>query len=134
MLTAFASSATEHKVAPPEGAEAPALREAREAPQRWLWTEDLPGEEAITWVHFPRDLRRPTSEDVDQDVVLAVVEAVGQLRPVREKALREALKHEDALVRWSAVRILGHLGGPLRRRMPTSDPDPLVQGRIEAAQ
>lgn len=97
---------------------------------RSLWHEDLPGEESIAWTAFLQGVRRATATDAKVDARICVLEAAARLSPPSQALLEEGLRDDDALVRWTAARLLAQL-------LPDSealararrDPDPLVQQR-----
>lgn len=94
-----------------------------------LWNVDLPGEDALAWVYFTNDARRAFSEDPAIDLDIALLEAAARARPVQFRLLDDGLRSDDALVRWTAARLLGHVDSRKRSRS-TEDSDPLVAGRL----
>ena len=67
----------------------------------------------------------------DVDVVICVLEAARIARPSRGRILRDGLEHADPLVRWTAVRLIGHEGDAMAAALPAQDPSPLVQARLD---
>jgi hypothetical protein len=94
-----------------------------------LWNVDLPGADALAWVYFADDARRATSEDPTIDLDIALLEAAARARPVQVRLLDAGLRSDDALVRWTTARLLGHVD-PRQRSRSTHDSDPLVAGRL----
>ena len=76
--------------------------------------------------------RRPVHPDPQVDLRLAVLTAMAHLRQPRLDYLVSALEDEDAMVRWTAARLLGHLqpGHPALQQA-ARDPDPLVRQRAQ---
>ena len=125
-----AISAVEEALAARATGELTSPRSVTDPPLRGRWERNLPGEDAVPWVTWLRNHRRATSPDPSLDLVVALTEAAGMVTPPRLSVLRQAVAHEDALVRWAAVRVLSAADRTGRVRLPAEDPDPLVQGRL----
>jgi len=106
------------------------LRAVENPPLHVRWERNLTGEDAVPWVIWLRNHRRATSADPGLDLVVALTEAAGMVTPPRLRLLRDAITHEDALVRWAAVRVLSTADPGRRVGLPATDPDPLVEGRL----
>lgn len=95
-----------------------------------LWEELLPAEAAIPWTYFALDVRRPRAEEPARDLTLASLEAAARTRPPDFRLLGEGSRHDDPLVRWSAVRLLRQVDPSGRVRLPGEDEDPRVAARL----
>lgn len=114
-----------------QGQEPPELGADEDPPHRSTWAELLPGEEAIPQLPYLKVALRSTSSDPVIDEVLALVEAAGQVSPPHLGLLRGAVVHEDAQVRWAAVRVLRVVDRGGLVPLPKDDPDPLVRARAQ---
>lgn len=71
-----------------------------------LWPSDGPGEEDIPAAFGPGNTRRPISDDVATDRLLAILEAAARSLPPYTALLEEAKDSGDPLVQWNATRLL----------------------------
>ncbi|MCB9760098.1 MAG: hypothetical protein H6739_09715 [Alphaproteobacteria bacterium] len=123
--------------APPEAAQQ--LRNLH-AERRWavdrardggLWRDYYPGEQGIPAV-FLLDLgtgARPADDDPARDLALAELEAAARVEDGQD-ALVEALAGDDALLRWSAARLLAQVAPEHPALVAArADPDPRVAQR-----
>ena len=83
-------------------------RPRRPRPASDLWPSDSnEGEDgAISAVAYLGQSRRAVSEDPGTDQLLALLEAAARVQPPRRDLLQAATLHSDAVVRWTAHRLL----------------------------
>ena len=70
------------------------------------WPADLPGEDGIPAAFFLGSARRPVSDDLATDQLLALLEALGQREPLPRALIAQAAAHPDPVVQWSVKRLL----------------------------
>lgn len=100
------------------------------------WDDTLPGEEQIDWTVYRGPIaRRAVGMDPRTDALICVLEAAARNpTPHRSSLFREALRHPDALVRWTAARLAAQrLPGLANAVDPADESDPLVRARLEQA-
>ena len=113
---------------PPPVGQAPARQLSRVF--RDLWPENLAGEAELPRTALFVGAVRTTSPDPSTDALIALLEAAARSTPPGRELLSAALSHQDALVRWTAARLLGaHDPGRRLRQVAFEDPDPIVAAR-----
>lgn len=109
------------------------LGPAEAPPQRATWPDLLPEEAAVPTLPYLEGGLRAHHADPGIDGLICLVEAAGQVAPPRTDLLREGLSHEVDEIRWAAVRVLEVVDPGGRVSLPSTDPSPLVQARLDAA-
>jgi hypothetical protein len=83
-------------------------------PEIHAWVQDRAGEEQIAAVHYFYGDRRALAADPAVDALLCHLEAVARFSQgeVGRDVLIAAARHEDAVIRWTAARLLERLAHP----------------------
>jgi hypothetical protein len=78
------------------------------------WVQDRAGEEHIAAVHYFYGDRRALAADPAVDALVCHLEAVARFSQgeIGRDVLIEAVRHKDAVVRWTAARLLERLAHP----------------------
>ncbi len=99
------------------------------------WIDDLAGEEELAWLAYRGFARRAVHSDPGLDAAICVVEAAARNPGLAQAALlREALRHPDPLLRWTAARLAADMApAALADMEPRSEANALVRGRLEWA-
>jgi hypothetical protein len=114
--------------------EQPPPREQEVTGARDLWSDTLPGEEALAWVPYIADAKRAIAVDPAADGLICLIEAAARDGRTHERLFAGALGHEDRVVRWTAARLLRtqRVSPKLKERV-LADSDPLVRGRASTS-
>jgi hypothetical protein len=76
-----------------------------------LWKRDAEGEASREARLYLDGSRRGVSSDLRGDLAICVLEAAARLEPADRAVLQEGLTHSDAMVQWTATRLLSNLDG-----------------------
>ncbi|MDP2304801.1 MAG: hypothetical protein Q8P18_02080 [Pseudomonadota bacterium] len=104
-----------------------------DAPMRANWSDDAPGEDTVPAMLLRARSRRAWSEDANVDRRICLLEAAAIVPQARTDLLRDGLDDEDAIVRWTAARLLAVFdsGDAALQARALSDPDARVRARAQ---
>ncbi len=102
---------------------------AKVEPQVDLWADDHASEADLPSVPFAGRVRRTRSDDPAVDRLIVLMESAAQASPPMLGVIAGGLEHEDAKVRWTAVRLMSCVNRNFDGAPFADDPHPAVQHR-----